>query len=287
MPDLRYHLVSLISVFLALAIGVLLGTAIADRGVLDEQLRAQIEDVQDRFTEQQSVISERNQRISVLEEQVGAQNELSERMAGSIVSDRLNGYDVAVVVGPYADDQVSQAIQDDLAFAGANIGPVVQLEQPDPEDPEAAAGSYARAALEVSGSASALEQGSLEGSVSGISEAISGNLGSTGLPNTVVFVGGGAPPGVQEVEPVLEFVRAAQEQMFGSWDGAGIQVVAAESSFADNSEVPLYQTAGVSSVDNADLPSGRASLVLLVAGVAEGSYGLKPTATDVFPPLPE
>src|SRR5918997_207562 len=33
MPDLRYHLISLISVFLALAIGILLGVAMADRGV--------------------------------------------------------------------------------------------------------------------------------------------------------------------------------------------------------------------------------------------------------------
>jgi hypothetical protein len=280
-PDLRYHLVSLISVFLALAIGVLLGTAIADRGVLDEQLRAQIDDIQNRFNEQQRVIAEKDEEISVLQEQVRSQGEMSERMAATIMADRLSGTEVAVVVGPYADPDVSQQIQDDLRLAGADLTAVVRLDEPDPEQISAALEPYARAALEIAGSTVEID------SLDRVADIISGDLETAALPDVVVFVGGGAPVEPGDAEPILDFLATAQQEMFGTWEDIGIRVVAAESSFAQNSEVPIYQSAGISSVDNADLPAGRAALVLIASGAAEGSYGIKSTASEPFPTTPE
>jgi hypothetical protein len=280
-PDLRYHLVSLISVFLALAIGVLLGTAIADRGVLDEQLRAQIDDIQNRFNEQQRVIAEKDEEISVLQEQVRSQGEMSERMAATIMAGRLSGTEVAVVVGPYADPDVSQQIQDDLRLAGADLTAVVRLDEPDPEQISAALEPYARAALEIAGSTVEID------SLDRVADIISGDLETAALPDVVVFVGGGAPVGAEDAEPILDFLATAQQEMFGTWEDVGIRVVAAESSFARNSEVPIYQSAGISSVDNVDLPAGRAALVLIASGAAEGSYGIKSTASEPFPTTPE
>ncbi|TCJ17258.1 hypothetical protein E0L93_06900 [Rubrobacter taiwanensis] len=278
MPDLRYHLVSLISVFLALAIGVLLGTAIADRGVVDQQLRAQIADIENRFSHQQEVIAEKDQEIATLRAQLEAQDEISHRMAETIVAGRLQGVDVAVVAGPYADEEVSRQVQETLQSAGADLGPVIRLEPPDREQISAASFEpYARAALEIAGST--LEIRALED----VADVIAGGPRPEGLPDVVVFVGGGAPVDPEAAEPALDFLATAQEEMFGAWEDAGIRVVAAESSFAANSEIPLYQSAGISSVDNADMPAGRAALVLLASGAAEGSYGVKPTASSAFP----
>ncbi|HEY4687266.1 MAG TPA: copper transporter, partial [Candidatus Subteraquimicrobiales bacterium] len=46
MFDVRYHLVSLVAVFLALALGILMGSVIAGRGTLVERQNALIEGIQ-------------------------------------------------------------------------------------------------------------------------------------------------------------------------------------------------------------------------------------------------
>ena len=64
MPDLRYHLISLISVFLALAIGILLGVAMADRGVVSDRMEAEITSIQQQFARQQKEIGKRNEQLA-------------------------------------------------------------------------------------------------------------------------------------------------------------------------------------------------------------------------------
>ncbi|HEV8225210.1 MAG TPA: copper transporter, partial [Rubrobacteraceae bacterium] len=64
MPDLRYHLISLISVFLALAIGILLGVAMADRGVVSNRVQAEITSIQQQLDRQQREIARRDEQIA-------------------------------------------------------------------------------------------------------------------------------------------------------------------------------------------------------------------------------
>ena len=67
MPDLRYHLISLISVFLALTIGILLGVAMSDKGVISDRLQAEVTDVRDRLNKQQAEIGRRDKEIGNLQ----------------------------------------------------------------------------------------------------------------------------------------------------------------------------------------------------------------------------
>ena len=54
MPDLRYHVISLVAVFLALAVGILLGVAMAYRGLISARVQAEITDVSNRLIRQQT-----------------------------------------------------------------------------------------------------------------------------------------------------------------------------------------------------------------------------------------
>ena len=47
-------MISLVAVFLALAVGILLGVAMADRGVISARLQAEITDVSNRLNRQQT-----------------------------------------------------------------------------------------------------------------------------------------------------------------------------------------------------------------------------------------
>ena len=50
MYNLRYHIASLVAVFLALAIGLILGTVVGERGTLDKQQTTLVTSLQKDFT---------------------------------------------------------------------------------------------------------------------------------------------------------------------------------------------------------------------------------------------
>ncbi len=270
MPDLRYHVVSLISVFLALAIGVLLGIAMADNGLLDDQLRAQVSDIRADLEGQRARIVEKDERIAALEERAAEDDAMLAGISEAVISGRLEGTSVALVLGPYADEGTAEALQDALALSGATLTSVTELEPPEPT---------------MGGMTTPEERYAGEASDMIAPYPVTGGVASAG-PETVVFLGGGNPPPEAD-ERTLSALAAAETSMFRVWEGANVRVVGAESSGDGRSQIPQYNDLGIPSVDNADRPAGRAALVLLAAGAAaDGAYGTKETASDPFPPVP-
>ena len=270
MPDLRYHVVSLISVFLALAIGVLLGIGMADNGVLDGQLRAQVSDIRDDLDGQRARIAEKDERIAALEKRANEDGAMLAGISEAVVSGRLDGRNVALVLGPYADEGTAEALKDALALSGATLTSVTELDPPEPTAREASTPGkqYAEEAAGIL-----------------VPYAATGDVASA-QPETVIFLGGGDPPPETD-ERALNALAAAESEMFRVWKDADVLVVGAESSGDGRSQIPQYDDLGVPSVDNADRPAGRAALVLLAAGVAtDGAYGTKETASDPFPAVP-
>jgi Copper transport outer membrane protein, MctB len=266
MPDLRYHLISLISVFLALAIGILLGVAMADRGVVSGRVQAEITSIQEQFARQQKEIGKQNAQIDEQEKMLGGMSEV-------VISGRLKGKDVAIIRGPYADPEVSGAVQSDLNEAGANITAVESLDPPEP----------AEVTLLENTSPQAMTR--LEANYADFARQILGYTGEVDdPPEIVIFIGGGAipddaPPGTRDA------LESAQAEIFQVWLDAGVRVVGAEPLRAGRSEVQLFQDVGIPSVTDADEPAGRAAIIECAAMVdCEGTYGTKDTATDPFPP---
>lgn len=266
MPDLRYHVISLVSVFLALAVGVLLGVAMADRGVIDAQLRGQIENIRADVDQQRNEISRQEERISKLQERTATDRQLMAGMAKSMTSGRLTGVDVALVKGPYADESASDNLQGTLSDSGAGITSAFRLPPPGSTGPTTTGSTTLDAGAEVS--------------YVGYAREVLGFSGGDD-PEVIVYLGGGKLP-QDASEETLDALDAAQMEMFAVWSEAGVRVVAAETS-SGRTEVPLFEDAGLPSVDNADLPAGRAAVIELAAGSAEGSYGTKDTASETFP----
>jgi hypothetical protein len=251
MPDLRYHLISLISVFLALAIGILLGVAMADRGVVSDRMQAEITSIQQELARQESEIDEQNEQIG----------------------DSLQGHEVALVAGPYADADVFRAMQGDLSEAGASITTIETLEPPEPVE---------LTRLETTSSGGATT--SLEAEYKDVARRVMGYTDEIDeSPDIVILLGGGkipeeSPPGTSAA------LGAAQTEMFEVWLDAGVRVVGAEPSEAGRSEIPLFQNVGIPSVVYADQPAGRAAIIECAAAAnCEGTYGMKDRASEPFP----
>jgi len=265
MPDLRYHLISLISVFLALAIGILLGVAMADRGVVSARVQAEITNIEQQLDRQQ-------QEIGAQSELIAQQEAMLDRMSEVMVAKRLQDTDVALVSGPYADPDLTGAVQSDLAEAEANITTVESLEPPEPNE------------VTLLENTSPQAMTAIEDEYAGFAREILGFTDEVeDPPEVVVFVGGGEIPDGAPAD-TREALDSAQAEMFEVWLDAGVRVVGAEPLRAGHSDVELFQDLGIPSVDNADEPFGRAALVECAATTdCEGSFGTKDTATDPFP----
>ncbi|MBA2374551.1 MAG: copper transporter [Rubrobacteraceae bacterium] len=271
MPDLRYHLISLISVFLALAIGILLGVAVADEGVVSERLEAEITGIQDRLDGQRVEIEARDREIASLQERAAADESVEGAMSETMISDRIIGYEVALVAGSFADPETVEGVESALATAGAEVVFAETLEAPSSAS-EVTSGIEATTPIE--GDYTDVALSAVEASDDSIP------------PQAVVFVGGGELP-PEAPSGALDALNEAQAEMLEVWENAGLRIVAAESSDAGRSEVELFQSAGVASVDNADTGAGRAAIIQLLASDEDGSYGIKDTASELFPPAPE
>ncbi len=259
MPDLRYHVISLVSVFLALAIGVLLGIAMSDREIITDQLRSEVSGIQKQLDEQQELLGERNEELSV-------QQRYLEEMSEVMVSDNLQDVNVALIRGPWASEEAAQELQNTItAEAGADLTSFVRLSTPIPPedssegavDPETQYANEAQDVLEFEGDAEP--------------------------PQVVVFIGGGEVS-ADVPEGSEESLDVAQRAMFDVLLEAGVRVIATEPSLTPRSEIPLFQDLGVTSVDNVDTKAGQAAVVRLANSFEDGSYGTKPTASALFPP---
>lgn len=113
MIDFRYHLVSIVAVFLALAIGVVLGSATL-RGPLVQQ-------VHDVAADLRASNGDLRQQVATLRHQVDADQKFAGRLAPQAVNGALSGKRVVLVSAPGASDQLRAKTKKMLGRAGATV----------------------------------------------------------------------------------------------------------------------------------------------------------------------
>ena len=119
MIDFRYHLVSIISVFLALAVGIVLGA-----GPLQANLGDQLSDqVAALRTEKQGL----NDKLTTSEKLVDASDEFATAVQPRVVGGRLTGHRVVVVVMPSADGTMVKNLEEVVRQSGAALAGTVSI----------------------------------------------------------------------------------------------------------------------------------------------------------------
>jgi outer membrane murein-binding lipoprotein Lpp len=287
MFDLRYHVASLTAVFLALVIGILVGVGISDRGLVDTAkknlLQHEVADLQARLDQasQQTAASKREQR---------AAQRYIEKTYPVLVRNRLRGKRFAVLFVGKVDGGVRSTIEQSLNEAGAQMLRLRALKVP-VDVPTLEAKLATQPANAAFAGSSKLDQ--LGGALG--EELVSG--GATplwdSLNDTIVGQrdGSGKQPvnGVIVVRTVPPQKDGTSRMLYGLYQGLSslsVPAVGAEATGTAKSAVPVYRSAGLSSVDDVDTPAGRLALVLLLAGASPGQYGLRASADDSLPSFP-
>ena len=292
----RYHVASLAAVFLALAVGVLLGVAVS--GKVSDATESLNEAEQDQLRQD---LREANESLDLADRRRETAEALIERAYPALMDRRLEDRRVTVVfLGPVQGD-IRATIERALADAGSGRpGQLIAIDTPiDAQElDEALQGderlvAYADQGDNFAELGEALGRELFEADETTLWSLLTGQLVEERAGTNTLAVEGAVvvrswrPPSGEadeETRPTETFLDGLLEGLKSS----GFPVVGVESlsALGDESQIETYRQQGLSSVDNIDTLAGRVALAVLLAGGQPGHYGLKDSATDgVAPPI--
>jgi Copper transport outer membrane protein, MctB len=302
MLGLRYHVASLAGVFVALAIGILLGVAVSGK-VTDVGEDAELQNLRNDNEQLQQQLDAARADLEAAAGRSEGSDELFARAYPALMDGRLEGKNVAVVfLGP-ADGSVRAEVEGALADAdGGAPARVVALDVPvDPGDvaailegDELLAG-YVDEAGDLSDLGRDLGRQLAEGddTLWGTfqSELIEEQSGSTSTPvDAAVVVNTWMPPedgdGGEAPDPAAEATASLLEGLVSGLNSLDIPVVGVAGGDDAEQALEAFRNRGISTVDDIELSAGRLALALLLAGAQPGHYGFGESAVDgSVPPI--
>lgn len=277
----RYHAASLAAVFVALAIGILIGVGLADDVVsgasdeLEESLRGDLE--------------EANAEVEDLTAQLELERDFSESAAPALVADRLRRDQVALVQLGEVDSETTDPATEGVEAAGGRLSSVAILAVP-PDVPGLAEAGGGRFAKAKAGPARGMELGEALGrqlvGAGPLLDRVREQLftrfnGSLDDVDRVVLVG--QDPGDLAGDLSGEG-RAFETAFLRGLDARARGTVAVERTDTDPTTLSAFSAAGIPTVDNVDQMPGRVAMVFALLG-AEGEFGIKEGATSLLPDL--
>lgn len=283
MLNFRYHALSLVAVFLSLAIGLLLGVAIGDKGLVssaEQDVRASLrDDVRDAQAERDDARAKLDERHAFEQEAYPA-----------LVAGRLDGRRIALIELGAPSDRLWNLTKDALEGSGARLVSVSVIREP-PKLDELAAAARGTRYEQLAADPQLLHP---FGARVGIQFTQGGRL-LTAVRRDLLRQGSGALDGADGVvivrnTPDLEGQEADAVEQFEDGLVRGLRahdvpVVGVEATDAEVSQVDWFKQHDLASVDDLDDPIGRAAVVFALAG-QRGSFGVKPTADGgLLPPL--
>jgi hypothetical protein len=277
----RYHAASLAAVFLALAVGILIGA-----GLGSDVVSGTAEDLEESL---KSDLTEAREEVSALETDLAREREVSGLLYPVVVEERLAGLEVAIVALGALPEEVTANVETALEPTGARVSSIAVVTEP--PDAGTLTDALAGPGADRLPRGAALDRASIaagEALVRGGPEfeAFRGALldrfsGTPGDVDSAVLVREQPEDLAGRVQDDTERLEAG---LIEGMDNAGATVVGVERSDDESSSIEFFSQHDLSTVDSVDLRSGEVALVFALAG-AEGNFGIKGTADRLLPDL--
>jgi copper transport outer membrane protein MctB len=266
MFDFRYHALSLVAVFLALAIGILLGATIGDSLVSEagKGLSSSLH---------QDVVNARNEARQA-NSQLHQRDDVISSVLPMVVQNELAGQRVAIIGTGNLPSSIESEVRQTVEVAGGNVDSVSVFDVPNRlADLEQAAGGDGSVAAERPDLVEAFR---LHKSLPDLMRGDFRGVGSVAFYRA-------APPD-DETDAQKTAREAFEKGLAEGLQAQGVQTVGVEEQGTDPSQVGWYKDRKMSTVDSVDLPGGQIALVFTLAG-EKGNYGIKGGAAPL-PKLP-
>lgn len=280
----RYHAASLTAVFLALAIGILIGSQVGG-----DVLNNTRKDLESSLT---GDLTEARSRIDDLETEKGWSDDFGNGVLPALTENQLSGRRIGLIGFGSLPSEVTDSVSDALQPTGAELTAVGVVRQP----PDTASLSEALSGTKLSAVDQNIEVLERYGLITGRqlinggrvltqtqNELMSQSSGQFGqLDGLIIYRGD-----LEEMEAEdLELSDAIDRSLIDGARSTRAQVVGVERVDTDPSSVSYFTGRNVTTVDNLDQPAGKVSLVYSLAG-AVGSFGVKEGSDRLVPELLE
>ena len=282
----RYHAASLAAVFLALAIGILIGVGLGGkvyksaRNDLEQSLKSDLAGSRTRADDLQSQLNQERDTLA--------------QIYPALVGDLLRGQRIAVVaLGAMPEDMkgdIESVVGADNP-TGAKLSEFAVVREP--PDLHALVDAVPGGSRKVAHDSDALSALARRAGRS----LISGGPVFDHLRDSLLADVSGQPGGIDAVIVVRErpsdlgsgqsdATDSLESGLLDGIEGAGsVPVVGVERSDSDSSQIGFYDSEGLSAtVDSVDLISGQVALAYALNG-SEGDYGVKASADRLLPAL--
>jgi copper transport outer membrane protein MctB len=278
----RYHATSLIAVFIALAVGILVGAEFGGdalnntRRDLEHSLVGNLQDARSRADE--------------LNADLNRSNEFAERVYPALVRERLQGKRFAIVALGGLPSPVTEEVEEALGPTGGRLVGVGVVREP--VDVNGLAEDLAKTRFSTlrtnSDGLSELGTGLGRQLVRGgtLPEVARGHLLSRasgsfgGLDGVIVVRDQPEEMGTVQREKTNQLETALMDGITATRRPA----VGVETSSDDSSSISFFQANGLASVDDVDMTAGKLATVFALLG-ADGSFGVKGSADQLLPDL--
>lgn len=277
MYNIRYHIASLVGVFLALTIGLLLGTVVAERGTLDDQRDSLINSLERDFAD----LSDSNARLSAENESLV---QFETDIVPVLVAGSLAGKTVGVLTNSGRSDGAT-AVQEAIKAAGGTpVTIVLEKQSAGLEDPD------------VTAVVTPLLGGATGDALPGALAARLASEWTTVGPRPVTDAL--AKAGALSTSELAPGIKIDAYVFTAAWDQkadavaveigqsvaqGGRKAVGAQPVSLDTDVAAAALDKGLDAVDQMGRPVGEYSLVWLLAGRASGYYGTGTGARAAYP----
>jgi Copper transport outer membrane protein, MctB len=278
----RYHATSLIAVFIALAVGILIGAEFGGdalnntRKDLEHSLVGNLQDARSRADD--------------LSADLNRSDEFAERVYPVLARERLRGQRFAIVALGGLPSPVTEEVEEALGPTGGRLVGVGVVREP--VDVNGLAEDLARTrfsglrtdpdALTELGTGLGRQLvlgGTLPEVVRGhLFSRASGSFG--GLDGVIVVRDQPEEMGTVQREKTNQLEAALMDGVTAT----RLPAVGVETSSDDSSSISFFQANGLASVDDVDLTAGKLATVFALLG-ADGSFGVKGSADQLLPDL--
>lgn len=314
MIDFKYHVVSLISVFLAVALGIIIGTTALNGGIVTN-LRSNVSDLTDDKRDLEN-------RVTTLNQAIENNSEFDAEIAPTLVDGALGNQNFIVIT---AGDNVTAELRDPIITmmqdAGGNNTGAISLTNsytdpahademlnyassdlpagvslPESNDEGAVVGTLLASMLVAPQGGTAQPSAAITTVLSGLGSLGVLKVDSTDIqpaPNVVIIVSGQPADQADERNHMVLSLATALDKAGAAVVIAGDAASATEDGVIAAARDDAAVATSVSTIDNADRASGRVNVVWALRAEAtgsSGSYGAVADADPIAPspsPLPE
>lgn len=285
-PNMRFFVISIVAIFVALGIGIYIGLAFDTQSIVMEQREDIVQKLEEKFDFFKKENHDLKLEIKELE-LVKEQNKIYiESTYEELLKNRLSGIKIGII--ETVDDYMYSGIGQTLEAAGGSVVNVITINEK-LMDKDHLSKIYKQLDMEtenidlIANTTALLTESILNGEESDLILQLEENqiihmLGFMEEPVDYLVLAGGS------VRENKDRIALIDKTIINTSKNMKKPIVGIEKFKVNYSYIGEYKELGINTVDNIDMVMGKVSLVLAMEG-RPGHYGVKPTAEAILPNL--